>query len=136
MSGLYDSARESFLLGDLEWDAFDTRVILMDDADHTTNLATDDFLDDIAAGARVAVSGAMSGKTTTDGTADASDDSPTFSAVSGDVSEELVIYYHTGVDGTSSLIVNIDSATGLPVTPNGGDITVQWDNGADKIFTL
>jgi hypothetical protein len=34
------------------------------------------------------------------------------------------------------LIARIDTATGLPVTPNGGDITVQWDAGADKIFTL
>ena len=30
----------------------------------------------------------------------------------------------------------IDTATGLPVTPNGGDITVSWDNGTNKIFKL
>ena len=30
----------------------------------------------------------------------------------------------------------IDTATGLPITPNGGDIIVTWDNGANKIFKL
>jgi hypothetical protein len=30
----------------------------------------------------------------------------------------------------------IDAATGLPLTPNGGDVTIQWDNGANKIFKL
>lgn len=28
------------------------------------------------------------------------------------------------------------TGSGLPVTPNGGDITVAWDNGANKIFKL
>lgn len=28
------------------------------------------------------------------------------------------------------------TAAGLPVTPNGGDITVAWDNGANRIFKL
>jgi len=34
------------------------------------------------------------------------------------------------------LIAFIDTATNLPVTPNGGDIIVAWDNGANKIFKL
>ncbi len=34
------------------------------------------------------------------------------------------------------LIAYIDTATGMPVTPNGGDITIAWDNGANKIFKL
>ena len=48
----------------------------------------------------------------------------------------LVIYRDTGVEGTSALIAYIDAATGLPITPNGGDIIVAWDNGANKIFKL
>ena len=28
------------------------------------------------------------------------------------------------------------TSSGLPVTPNGGSITVTWDNGANKIFKL
>ncbi len=53
------------------------------------------------------------------------------------MSEALVIYQHTGVDATSELIAYIDTGvTGLPVTPNGGDITVTWDSGSDKIFKI
>lgn len=133
-NALYDKGREGFLDGSIDWDSDDIRVILIDTDDYTVNLATHDNLDDIPAAARVATSGALTGKTVADGVADADD--VTFSSVTGDQSEALVIYKHTGTESTSRLIAYIDSATGLPVTPNGGDITVQWDNGANKIFKL
>ena len=47
-----------------------------------------------------------------------------------------MLYRDTGVEATSALIAYIDTATGLPITPNGGDIIVNWDNGANKIFRL
>lgn len=133
-NALYDKGREGFLDGSIDWDTDDIRIILVDAADYTVNLATDDFLDDVAAGGRVAVSGALGSKTVTAGVADAAD--VTFTSVTGDVSEAIVIYKHTGTDATSRLIAYIDTATGLPVTPNGGNITVAWDNGANKIFKL
>ena len=133
-NALYDAGREGFLGGTIDWDTQDIRIILIDAADYTKNLGTDDFLDDIAGAARVATSDALASKTITAGVADAAD--KTWSSVSGDVSEEIVGYYHTGTESTSALILNIDTATGLPVTPNGGDITVTWDSGANKIFKL
>jgi len=133
-NSLYDHGREGFLDGSIDWDTDDIRAILIDVADYTVDLDADVNLDDIPAAARVAVSGALTGKTVTDGVADAAD--VTFSAVTGDQSEALVIYKHTGTESTSRLIAYIDSATGLPVTPNGGDIKVEWDNGSDKIFRL
>jgi hypothetical protein len=52
-------------------------------------------------------------------------DNATFTAVTGDQSEEIVGYKHTGVEGTSPLIFRFDVfSSGMPVTPNGGDITV------------
>jgi hypothetical protein len=134
-NALYAHGRNEFLVGDLDWLVNDIRMVLMDAADHTTDQAADDNLDDIASGARVGLTtSGMASKTAVAGVADAAD--VTFSAVTGDVSEELVIFYHTGTESTSTLIVNIDTATGLAVTPNGGDITVQWDSGANKIFKL
>jgi len=50
--------------------------------------------------------------------------------------ESIEIYKDSGVESTSRLIANIDTATGLPVTPNGGDITVVFDAGANRIFKL
>lgn len=130
-SGLYAKGREGFLDGSIDWDTNTIKVVLVDTADYTVNLSTHDNLDDVAAGARVAT-GTLASKTVTNGTADAAD--VTFSAVTGDPSEALVIYKDTGVESTSRLIAYIDTATGLPVTPNGGDITVQWSGSG--IFTL
>jgi len=131
---LYDKGREGFLDGSIDWDTDDIRCILVDTADYSVDLAAHDNLDDIPSGARVATSGALTGKTVVAGVADADD--VTFPTVTGDPSEALVIYKHTGTESTSRLIAYIDDATGLPVTPNGGDITVQWDAAASKIFKL
>ena len=133
-NALYDHGREGFLDGSIDYDTNDIKLVLIDEADDTPALDTDEDLADIVAGARVAVSGNFAGKTVAAGVADANN--VTLSAVSGDVSESITIYADSGVEGTSRLICNIDTATGLPVTPNGGDITVQWDDGANKIFKL
>lgn len=133
-NGLYNKGREGFLGGSINMSSNDIRAILVDTADYTVNLATHDFLDDVPAAARVAVSAAMASKTITDGIFDAAD--VTWSAVSGDPSEAIVIYQHTGTESTSRLIAYIDTATGLPVIPNGGNITVTWDSGTNKIFKL
>ena len=133
-NSLYDRGRQGFLAGEIDWDANDIRLILIDEADDTIDLAVDEDLADRAAGARVATSSAFGTKTTTAGVADAAD--VTLTSVTGDVSESIDIYQHTGTESTSLLIANVDTATGLPVTPNGGNITVQWDSGANKIFKL
>lgn len=132
-NSLYATGLNAFLLGDIDWVADDIRVILVDAADYTVNLTTHDFLNDIPSGARVATA-TLSGKTATLGVADAND--VTFTAVTGDPSEAVVIYRHTGTESTSQLIAYIDTATGLPATPNGNDIVLTWDGGTNKIFKL
>ena len=133
-NALYDKGREGFLDGTIDWDTDNIKIVLIDEADDAINLASDENLADRAAGSRVATSGNLGSKTVTAGVADAAD--VTFSAVTGDQSESIDIYQDTGSEATSRLIANIDTATGLPVTPNGGDITVTWDSGANKIFKL
>jgi hypothetical protein len=63
-------------------------------------------------------------------------DDVTFTAVSGASVEALVIYRHnTGANTTWRLVLFEDtSVTGLPVTPNGGNIVVTWN--ASGIFTI
>lgn len=89
--------------------------------------------DDVPAAARVA-SATLTLSDPAAGVCDAGD--VTFSAVTGDPCEALIIYKDTGTEATSPLLAYIDTATGLPVTPNGGNITVTWDSGANKIFKL
>lgn len=142
-NALYALAREAFLNGDIDWTNNTIRAILVDAADYTANLATHEFFDDITIAGRVGNSGGttradgvtLGTKDTTDGTADAAD--ATLTSVTGDPCEYIVIYVDdASADATSRLIALIDTATGLPVTPNGGDITFQWDSGVDRIFTL
>lgn len=79
----------------------------------------------------------LGSKTVTGGTFDAAD--VTFTAVATNANQitQLVIYKDTGTASNSPLICVIDSASaGLPITPNGGDITVSFDNGTNKIFRL
>lgn len=133
-NALFDTGRAGFLAGDIDWDANNIKAVLVDHADDNPNVSTDDNLDDIAGAGRVATSGNMAGKTTTAGVADCDDFS--FTTVTGDQSESIVWYKDTGVESTSLLIVKVDTATGLPVTPGGGNISVVIDSGANKLFKL
>ena len=133
-NALYDKTREKFLLAQINWSSDTLAAVLVDTGAYTPNLTTHEFLSDIPIGARISTSGALTGKTTTLGAADAND--TTFTAVTGTTVETIVIYKDTGSAATSPLIAYIDTATGLPITPNGGDIIVTWDNGANKIFKL
>ncbi len=122
-NAFFDSAGERLLAGtdDLSSDAM--TVVLIDTADDDPAVATDDFYDDIAAGARVAA-GALDSLTTTDGAFDSADE--VLSSVTGDQSEEVLLYINTGgADSTDPLYAVYDTfSAGMPVTPNGGDITI------------
>ena len=135
-TALYDLGRQAFLEGSIAILTDNIKAVLVNIAGghYTVNLATDQFLSAIASGDRVATSANLSSKTSTAGVFDAAD--VTWSAVSGSACGAIVLYKDTGVAGTSPLIAYIDNATGLPVTPSGGDITIAWDNGSNRIFKL
>ena len=62
-------------------------------------------------------------------------DDVTFTAVTGSTVTTLILYIDTGSAATSRLVAFIDTnVTGLPVTPNGGDIVITWN--ASGIFQL
>jgi hypothetical protein len=129
---LYPKGKENFLEGNIDLVNDTIKVVLVDLADYTYSSAHE-FFSSVTAGARVAT-GTLVSKTVTNGVFDAAD--VVFSSVTGDESEALIIYKDTGVEGTSPLIAYIDTATGLPITPVGADITISWDDGANKIFAL
>lgn len=134
MNALYGKGREGFLGGDIDYDADVIKLIAIDTALYSVAIDDDEFLTDIPAGARVSTSAALSSKTTTLGVADAANS--VFTAVNGAEFEAVVMYQDSGVEATSRLIAYIDSATGLPVLPNGGDINFNFDSGPNKIFKL
>lgn len=134
-NALYGLGRQKFLEGGITWGSGTIKLTFVDSADYTLQIDTHDFYDDVTPAGRVGTSGAFAGKTQTLGVADADD--VTVTAVTGDQFEYIIIWQDTaGAESTDPLICCIDTATGLPCTPNGGDITVQWDSGANKILKL
>lgn len=108
------------------------KVALIDTGAYTYSAAHQFYSS--ASAAAVGTPQTLAGKTFTNGVFDSSTN-PTFTAVTGNSIEALIIYVDTGVAGTSPLVAYIDtSVTGLPVTPNGGDISITWN--ASGIFAL
>lgn len=135
-NALYDLGRQAFLEGSVAYLTDTIKVVLVQTGigHYQVNTATDQFLSAIAAGDRIATQ-TLGTKTSTAGVADAADVTfPTVAAGAADGA--LVIYKDTGNAATSPLLAYIDTATGLPVTPGGGDIVIVWDNGVNKIWKL
>ena len=133
-NAVYPLTLQALLDGDVDIDDGDLRAILVDLADYTYSTAHD-FLDDVAAAGRVAVSATIANTTVTNGVLDGDDTS--FSGTGGDPAEAIILYLHTGTESTSRLICFLDTGvSGLPYTPPGGawSVNLVWDNGANKII--
>lgn len=140
-NALFAPGREGFLLGEINWSATPTiKCSLV--RSYTFSSAHKFVLDATGAGASLVSTVTLTGRSGGSGTANASN--PTFLAVAaGAACTSMLIYQASAVSGGADvasslqrLIGYIDNATNLPVTPNGGDISVGWDSGANKIFTL
>jgi|KBSSwiS6_1023812.scaffolds.fasta_scaffold07448_2 hypothetical protein len=111
------------------------KAMFVDHADDTPVVATDDFINDIASAARVpalASCPTLGTKTFTNGVFDAAD--TVFSALTGDQSESMILLRDTGTESTSNLLLYWDTASGLPITPNGANVTVVWSSSGIATF--
>ena len=125
MSNLYPSAREAFLTGSMSWTNDTIKASLVSSS--YTYSASHSTVADLGSTV-VATSDALTAKTATAGTADAAD--VTFSASSTSTIGGLVLF-----NESNELIAFIDS--GFPISSSAGDsISIAWDNGANRIFTL
>ena len=131
-NALYPKAKQAFLNGAINMAANTVTLALIDTGVYTYN-TSHEFRSDVSNSAVISTS-TLANKTITNGIFDADD--ATFTSVTGANCEALLIFSDTGVQGTSRLIAYIDNATGLPILPNGGDITVVFSSGANKIFSL
>ena len=131
---LYPKAKEDFLAGNLNLSSNVVTIALIDTDIYTFSSAHEDRAD--IPNTAVVKEANLASLTITSGVFDAAD--PTFESVTGANCEALILY-HTDQQGgntASRLIAYIDTATGLPILPNGGDITVRFSTGASKIFAL
>ena len=146
-NALYGPGREGFLAGEIDWDTAVIKVALvrLTAGGAPVFTSTQKFVSDLTATHTIAAtSAALASKTVTNGTADAADQTPMFAAVAANANNHVLVVFQSsavtgGADVAASaqrLIAWIDTGTNLPVVPNGGDVNVAWDNGANRIFTL
>ena len=123
-------AGEQGLLGsiDLTSDTIKARLVT---ASYTPNMTTDTTMTPVGTGA--GTDQTLASKTVTLGVFDAAD--ITYTAVApGSAVTAVVIYKFVTNDAGSTPIAYLPLSSSL--TPNGGDIVIAWDNGANKIFAL
>lgn len=132
-NALYNPGREGFLDGSIDWDTNDIRVALIKST--YTFSAAHKFVSDLGTNDN-GRSAALTGKTVTDGVADAADTS--LVATAALACNALVVYQYNAADAAARLIAYIDTpSAGLPFTPAAGQtVNIAWDNGANRIFKL
>jgi hypothetical protein len=134
-NSLYTNAKQLFLEAGINWLTDTIKATLVKNV-YIADLNAHKFLSDVTG----LVPGAqniktLTGKTTTDGAADA--DNIVFPYVaSGYNVKYVLIYKDTGDASTSPLIALIDTGVGLPLISTGGNIPITWDSGSNKIFSF
>lgn len=113
----------------LETDTFS--VFFVDEADDTLSQSADVDAADRASAAQVpafasAPAIANNTWTVTSNVGIFDGDDTLFTSLTGDQSESYDIFKDSGTDTTSPLVGNFDDATGLPLTPSGGNVTIVW----------
>lgn len=140
-NALFDPGREGFLAGEIDWDTASIKVALVRGY---TFSAAHKFVSDVtgASGVLHVTSSSLASKGITSGVASAANVTYTAPAANA-TNHSILIFQSSAVTGggdvaasAQRLIAWIDTGTGLPVQPNGGDITIAWDTGANKIFKI
>ena len=128
MAQMWDSAREAFANGDIDWltDTIDIRIL-----DGYTFAAADTVVGDLTG---VVATAALAGKTNVGGILDGGD--VTYTAVAPSSTITSVVVSH---NATGRLIVHYDlTASGQPidVDTTGADVIVRWSNSTYKMFRI
>lgn len=125
MNGLYAKGREKFLQGAVSWPDDDIVAVFVTAA-YTPDFDVDEYLADIAVGARIATSDVLADKTTTGGWAGSGN--IVWQTVTGPTCVAFVVVHDTGDVATSPLLAYIDTGvTNLPLDPSGVKVTLIPD---------
>lgn len=135
-NALYTKAKQGLISGLIDLDTAVIKCVLV--RGYTPSLSTHTFVSEVT-GTLVGTPQTLTSVSVADGVFDAAD--VTFTSVpAGAACPYILIYQASAVGGGSDVasssqrvIALIDDA---PVTPNGGDISIVWSNGASKIFSL
>jgi hypothetical protein len=132
-NALYGKGKEKLFTAAINLSSDTIKAALVSSA-YTANFSTDEFWSSVVAHL-LNTPQTLASKSITLGVFDAAD--TLFSAVTaGATAKAVVLYKDTGLDSTSPLIAYIDTITGFPLATNGGNIEIEWDAGAYKIFAI
>ena len=127
-SAIYPKAKENLLSGNIDVTTNTIKVALIDTGTYTYATTHADYSD---LSGIVGTPQELTTKTITNGAIGGDD--ITYSSVTGNSVEAVVIYVDSGTPATSYLIAYIDDIANSPVVPNGGDLTIQWDDSTSIV---
>jgi len=134
-SAMYNNARQAFMDGLIDLNTNTIKVRAVADEDYTYT-ATHTAMSSVTKyGASTDY--ILTSPTIVDGVFDAADASPAFTDLAVDGTKDidgLVIFKFVTDDAGSTPILYID--LGTAIRPNGGNINITWDSGANKIFAF
>lgn len=136
---LTNTGREAFLVASYGWKAGSVPATWVPYIFGSMGNVLSDivFLSDIPAAVWRARGTYLTSKTTASGIADAADTTLVGVGSAGSATAVYIgLVNETGASQSSLVGAMIDTATGLPFLPNGGDVQTVWDDGSNRIFKL
>jgi hypothetical protein len=132
---MYGKCKEHICLADLDWINDDIGILFVDTDSYTVDLDSDEYLSDIPSEAIVyQTTSFLQNNSCTLGVCDADDF--VLNQVSVSNANAMILYKDTGTDSTSILLIYIDTASSLPLSTTGANITIKWPTGDNKIFVI
>lgn len=130
-NSIYDSARAGFATAQYNWLTDNVGYVLVD-TNVYTYASTHAAYSAIPVGARIA-SGTLSSKTV-HSSGGLKADNISISALTGAYVGAVVLYKVGGTEAASPLLVYLDTISGLPFAPSGGNVLISWNaNGIFKV---
>jgi hypothetical protein len=130
---VYPKLRKASVSGLINLLTTNVKFVLVDDDLYTYD-AAHEFLSDVPAGARVSITGSLTGKAISDAGAFSSANAR-FDGVIGASVESVIMFIDTGTPSTSRLVFFQDTdVVGLPVTPSGASYNLIMDPAGWVIF--
>lgn len=140
-NSLSDKGREAFLVGSVNWGgnlATWVPYIVGSWAPSIVGASSNRFLSDIGSGVWRARGTYLTSQAPITGVASAANTVvPAVGSAGSATAVYIVLVNETGASQSSLLGAVIDTATGLPFLPNGGDIQISWDaSSGNCLFKL
>lgn len=131
-SRMYGKGAQKLLNKQIDMDTDDIRAVLLSNV-YTPDLDVHEFYSDLSGVLGTPI--ALTSKSITLGIFDADDITyPTIAA--GSTGKGVALYVHNADPAAAALVAWIDNFLGFPFATTGGNVPIQWSNGARKIFSL